>query len=388
MDKKPSTSPEHDLGDQIEHYLQGSSEDGVVVSTEKIEPADARSRIEEVADLDFDVDVELSTEDQDFPPTEEEVEILDDNKFALVDEENPTEDEPDYKLIEEFDLDLAAIAGEVIESRPLQGNILAKVSVEENNLGFPEGVYLVLKIKGEELLIYGGEHADKLDEETINMIYQDVDLTEKFLEMSAEFKKKMDIEQLNKLDKFRKEMGTIGGIVLEYRFLQGNLLSLVKIDRAMHEAAFEEETDSKLLQRKLIQRGEEIDCVEGLRDGIYAIFVYGATRMILGGEDAHKLDPEEVKTIFESLENSAHFFDEDRRLKKYLKDLEAEEKEENELAEKEQKLAQTLAELDEPITGANEVPEVKKLDEDPEEAEALNKLLSDIGELINEKNDD
>ena len=361
MSKKPSTSPEKDLGDQIENYLQGSSE-------------------EEVASLDFDVDVEPPVEDPDFIATMEDGEVLDDSEFDLA-------DAPDDKLIEEFDLDLAGMAGEVMEFRSLQGNILAKVKVEDNNLGISAGVYLVLKIKGKEILIYGGEHADKLDEGTIDMIYRDVDSVDKFLKKSAEFKGEIDKDQQNKLDKFKKEIGTISGIILKYRFLQGNLLSLIKIDQAMHEAAFEEKTDPKLLQMGLIERGEKIDCVEELRDGIYAIFIYGETRTILGGDkNAHKLKPEEVKTIFEKSKKPTDFFNENVRVKKKLKakkdlkELEAGE----EIAEKERKLEQILAELDEPITEEGEASDIS---EDIDEEE-LDKLTAEIDELVNGEDND
>ena len=325
--------------------------------------------------LDFEVTVN--------PPKERETEILDNSEFALANKENPVVEKLDNGLAEEFELDLAGMAGNIIESKPLDHNLLAKVMIEKNNLGNHEGIYLILKIQGESPIIFGNKHADKLDKVTINIAYQAINSTEQFLEMGAEYGEGVDMEQQTRLEKLRKELFTISGIIKKYRFLGHNLLALIKIDKRLQEMAFgEEKTDPKRIRMALSKNGAQIDCVENLRDGIYAVLSKGGVGMkILGGKSAYMLDPEIAETIYESIQNPAHFFNADNKLKQYIKGLE--EDVDKEIEAKTHELDQIISKLDEPITEEGEASEITEEQIDEE----LNRLTVEIDDLKNKNSD-
>lgn len=356
MSNKSST-PLGDPNNDIEYCLQGGSEDGAVVLTKKIKPSeDVKSKTEETAGLDFDVDVQLAEEDRKL------------NK----------------QLATELNMELAGMGGDIIESKPLGHNLLTKIVVKKNNLGNREGIYLILKIQGESPIIFGNKHADKLDKGTLDITYQAINSTEQFLEMGAEYKEGMDMEQQARIEKLRKELFTIGGIIKKYRFLGHNLLALIKIDKQLQEVAFgEDKTDPKRLQTAFIKRGEQIDCVEELRSGIYAVLSKGGVGMkILGGKNAYRLDPEIAETIYESIQNPAHFFSADGKLKQYLKDLETDINQE--IEKQAQHLQKIIDELDNPITLEDKIPNIPE----GKAEEELNKLNVELDELKNGENND
>jgi len=348
MSKKPSSTPEHDLDDRVENYLGGKP-----VERFSVQP-----------------------DDQNSP------ELLETEEFELVEE-----GEGVAELEAELDIELAGMAGKIIESKPLDSNLLAKIEIEKNNLGYREGIRLILKIQGRASLIFGNKHADKLDPKTIDISYAAITSTEQFLEMDGEYREGIDMEQKRRLEKLKKELFTIGGIIKKFRFLGHNLLALVKIDKGFQEAAFAgEKTDPKRLQMALIQKGERIDCIEGLRDGIYTVLSKGEAGMkVLGGKNASLLDPEIAETIYESIQNPAHFFDADSKLKEYIKGLQEDVDKEIELKTRE--LEKIMRELDGPITIEGEGDEVAKIPEG-ELDEELDKLTDEINELENGKKDD
>jgi len=307
------------------------------------------------------------------------LEVLEGDEFELAEEDRNIKE-----LEAELDIELAGMAGKIIESKPIDNNLLAKMEVEKNNLGHREGVYLILKMQGKALMIFGEDHADKLDQKTIGMAYTAITSTEQFLEMGAEYKEGIDMEQKIRIDKLKKEVFTIGGIIKKYRFLGHNLLALVRIYKGFQEAAFaEEKTDPKRLQMALIGRGEQIDCVEGLRDGIYALLSKGEAGIkVLGGKEAYRLDPEIAETIYETIHNPAHFFDADSKLKEYIKGLQEDANKEIEI--KTRDLEKIISELDKPITTEGEVPEIPEGQLDEE----LDKLTDEINELENGEEDD
>lgn len=309
------------------------------------------------------------------------------DEFEIVEEDGLENSEEVELLTAELDIELAGMAAEIIDSKSLGHSLLAKMSVEKNNLGHREGLYLILKIAGKPLIIFGDEHADKLNQQTIDMAYAAITSVEQFLEMGAEYAESMNIEQKNRLEKLRKELFTIGGIIRKYRFLGHNLLALMKIDRGLQEATFsEEKTDPKRLRMALIERGERIDCVEELRDGVYAVLSKGEAGMkVLGGKNAHLLDPEIAETIYESIQNPAHFFSADHKLKEYIKQLEEDVHQEIQIQA--QRLQQIIDELEEPIAEEGETPEAPDIPEGKIDEE-LAKLERELDELGSEEMDD
>ncbi len=310
-------------------------------------------------------------------------EIVEDDEFELT-EGNPDNEAGLAELEKELDMELAGMAAKCIESKPLDDNLLAKIRIEKNNLGKREGLQLALKMTGEPLMIFGKQYADKLDEKTVEMAYPAITSTEQFLEMDAEYKEGVEMERETQLNKLRMELFTISGIILKSRFLGYNLLAMVRINKSLQEAAFgEEKTDPKRLRLALAAKGEKIDCVETMRDGIYAVLVKGEVGMkVLGGKNAYQLDPEIIETIYESLEDPAHFFRADQKLKQYIKELEDDEDPRIKTAA--QRLQQIMEELEEPTTDKGDITEMPDEDIDGE----LAQLEKELDELENGEDDE
>ena len=147
------------------------------------------------------------------PEADEELSMLDDNEFELVDEDEE-DAEAQNTAHEEAELkkEISKMRGDIMESRIIKGgHILAIVKVEEDDKGINKGLYLALKIKGEKLLIYGDEHADKLDVNAIKWAYEGIDSMPLFLEESAKFKEGLNMyleegaESKENLDALQKE---------------------------------------------------------------------------------------------------------------------------------------------------------------------------------------
>ena len=199
---------------------------------------------------------------------------------------------------------IAKLGEEIDNARMLEGDILAITK------GF-----LVLKQRKEYFLVFGGEYADTVNEETRKTLFKSIESVEQFLEKSAEIPEGIKMAQKDKLEKSEKELSIIGGKIKKHRFLKNDLLLLVIVDKAKHGLA-DKKTNPELLLKKMLEKGAKIDVIPDMEDGIYVVLAMGdAPLKVFGGDHAHKIQNHAEEIFDKRIKNVAEFFEYDQKIK-------------------------------------------------------------------------
>ena len=196
------------------------------------------------------------------------------------------------------------LRSEIRGFRMLGRDIMAKVVEVTDIEGIGKAVYLVLKKKEGDLLVFAGKYGKHVEEDEIDFLLNDIDNEASFKEKGKEIKEAIG----EKVEKFKKELITIGGKLIKFRISENNLFAIIEITEEKTPA------ESKAIRDAFKENDEIIEVIENLKEGTYYVLKKGDAGLFIfaGKEYGHKLSVPEKEKQFSTIDDTNSFIEQSK----------------------------------------------------------------------------
>ena len=226
-------------------------------------------------------------------------------------QEEPFDSEPSTPLEKPLDEEvMKKLGGKIKRSRMLEGHILAIVEAVDTE-GIRKAVYLVLKKKEGDLLVFAGKYGKYVGESTIDFLIDRIDNVAIFEAKSDEIREAIR----EKVEKLKKELITIGGKLIKFKISENNLFAIIDITEEKTPA------ESQAIRDAFKENGEIIEVVENLKEGTYYVLKKGDAGLFIfaGKEHGREVSVSEKEERFRSINDANSFIGQSRIEKEKFK---------------------------------------------------------------------